>query len=103
MKFPIGTRLKSTVDTTEVVVVKAPNTSVDIRCGGSTMVHFTQVAAPATGRVDPRFEEGTDVGKRYVHDERGVELLCTKAGNGTLSLGDELFKLKAAKQLPSSD
>lgn len=103
MKFAIGTRLKSTVDDTEVVVVKAPATSIDIRCGGDTMVPFTQVAAPAHGRIDSRFAEGTQVGKRYVHDDSGVELLCTKAGAGSLSLGDEPFRLKATKQLPSSD
>lgn len=99
----MGTRLKSTVDTTEVVVVMAPTTSVDIRCGGSAMVLFTQDGIETTRQIDPRFEKGTELGKRYVHDECGVELLCTKAGKGSLTIGDEPLQMKAAKQLPSSD
>ena len=99
----MGTRLKSTVDSTEVIVVRAPASSVDIRCGGTAMVLFTEDVAPASGEIDPRFEKGTELGKRYVHDDLGVELLCTKAGNGTLTLGEEPLQMKAAKQLPSSD
>ena len=38
MKLPMGTRLRSTVDTTEVVVVTAPPEDIDLRCGGRPMV-----------------------------------------------------------------
>ena len=103
MELPMGTRLKSTVDTTEVVVVKAPTSSVDVRCGGKPMVLLTQAVGATPDEIDPRFEKGTLVGKRYVHDEGGVELLCTKAGTGSLSLGNEPLEIKAAKPLPSSD
>jgi hypothetical protein len=32
-----------------------------------------------------------------------LEILVTKAGVGSLSIGDELLEVKAAKPLPSSD
>ena len=42
------------------------------------------------------------MGKRYV-DEGGAEVLVTKAGAGTLSVGTTPLSLKEAKPLPASD
>jgi len=42
------------------------------------------------------------MGKRYV-DEGGAEVLVTKAGVGTLSIGGTPLSLKEAKPLPASD
>ena len=42
------------------------------------------------------------MGKRYV-DDSGAELLVTKAGAGSLSIGDTPLELKTAKPLPASD
>ena len=42
------------------------------------------------------------MGKRYV-DESGAEVLVTKAGAGTLSIGASPLTLKEAKPLPASD
>lgn len=42
-------------------------------------------------------------GKRYTDEAETFELLCTKAGKGSLSLAGEPLVLKAAKPLPSSD
>ncbi len=42
------------------------------------------------------------MGKRYV-DEAGAEVLVTKAGAGTLSVGATALSLKEAKPLPASD
>ena len=42
------------------------------------------------------------MGKRYV-DETGGEVLVTKAGAGTLTVGLTPMKLKEAKPLPASD
>ena len=39
------------------------------------------------GAVDPARADGTLLGKRYVHDAAGLEVLCTKAGDGSLSVG----------------
>ena len=43
------------------------------------------------------------MGKRYVDGDATLELLCTKPGSGSLSLGDELLVVKGAKPLPASD
>ena len=102
MKLLLGTRLRSTVDATEVVVVTAPLDDLDVRCGGLPMVPVTQQAA-ANGHVDPRHGEGTLVGKRYADEKLGVELLCTKGGQGSLAVGEEPLLVKSAKPLPSSD
>ncbi len=52
---------------------------------------------------DAGLDEGTLMGKRYVDADDTVEILCTKPGAGTLSMGDQPLVLKEAKPLPSSD
>ena len=47
--------------------------------------------------------DATLVGKRYADEELGIELLCTRAGEGSLSVGDRPLPVKGAKPLPSSD
>jgi hypothetical protein len=42
------------------------------------------------------------MGKRYV-DDAGAEVLVTKAGTGTLSIGTVPLVIKEAKPLPASD
>jgi hypothetical protein len=101
MELKPGTRLESTTCDTQVVVVKAPSGDVDLRCGGAPMAELGQGGdrtEPAAGKA-----EGTLMGKRYAADEPGIELLCTKAGAGSLSIGDEPIGLKDAKPLPASD
>ena len=100
MQLKPGTRLESVTCATQVVVVKAPPDDVDVRCGGEPMqaVGTGGERRPMSGTGDP-----TLVGKRYADEDLGVEVLCTKAGEGSLSIGsDELFQ-KDAKPLPSSD
>ena len=101
MELKIGARLRSVADTTEVVVVKAPKDDVDLRCGGHPMTALGEPVAETD--VVPGFDASTQVGKRYVDEGAGVEVLCTKAGGGSLSLGDTALVLKGAKPLPSSD
>jgi hypothetical protein len=102
MQLKPGTRLKSAVDTTEVVVVRAPKDDVDLRCGGQPMVAAGTEAA-SSGSIDAAHSSGTLIGKRYAEPDIGLEILCTKAGEGSLSLGDETLHMKDAKPLPSSD
>jgi hypothetical protein len=102
MQLKVGTRLRSVADTTEIVVVRAPADDVDLRCGGHPMAAHGG-DGPADGEVAAGFDGGTLVGKRYVDDEAGLEVLCTKAGGGTLSVGETALALKEAKPLPSSD
>jgi hypothetical protein len=96
-----GTRLRSQVCSTEVIVVRPPAQAVDLCCGGAPMV---PVGDPAVARpLDAAHGGGTLLGKRYTDDASGIELLCTKAGDGSLSLGSTPILVKDAKPLPSSD
>jgi len=96
-----GTRLKSQVCDTQVIVVRTADSLDDLRCGGAPMV--TLDAEPGAGlSLDPAFADGSAMGKRYV-DEGGAEVLVTKAGAGTLSIGETPLSLKEAKPLPASD
>lgn len=101
MELKAGTRLKSAVCSTEVIVVRAPAGAVDLCCGGAPVVSFDAVAEG--GSLDPAHSDGTQLGKRYVSADDALEVLCTKAGDGSLSLGDEALVRKDAKPLPSSD
>jgi|SRR6185312_2498175 len=96
-----GTRLKSQVCDTEVIVIKPGDGLDDLRAGGSPMYEIgSEASGDAT--LDPNFADGNVMGKRYV-DESGAEVLVTKAGAGTLSIGDVPLSLKEAKPLPASD
>jgi hypothetical protein len=96
-----GTRLQSQVCDTQVIVVRSADSLDDLRAGGVPMVPLdAEKAADAT--LDPAFSEGNVMGKRYV-DENGAEVLVTKAGAGTLSVGTTALNLKEAKPLPASD
>lgn len=96
-----GTRLKSQVCDTEVIVIKPGDGLDDLRAGGSLMYEIgSEASGDAT--LDPNFADGNVMGKRYV-DESGAEVLVTKAGAGTLSIGDVPLSLKEAKPLPASD
>lgn len=96
-----GSRYGSSVCDTEVVVVKAPADPVDLRCGGAEMVATD--GERGTGAPAAPFDGGTLVGKRYTDEDQTLELLCTKAGAGALSIGDEALHEKGAKPLPASD
>jgi len=94
-----GTRLASQVCDTQVIVVRSADSLDDLRCGGVAMV---EIGGQRSGELDPTFAEGTIMGKRYV-DEAGAELLVTKPGAGSLSVGDIKLQLKEVKPLPASD
>jgi hypothetical protein len=95
-----GARFRSVTCTTEVIVVRAGD-DADLRCGGKPMVDAASEQPPEGEPVAP-FDQGTLIGKRYAVED-GVELLCTKAGAGSLSLGDTPIPVAGAKPLPASD
>jgi hypothetical protein len=97
-----GSRWRSVVDTTEVVIVRAPDRAESLECGGAAMVDVDTAATEQIGEVDPAHARGTLLGKRYA-DDRGLEVLCTKAGVGSLALSGRPLVEKDAKPLPSSD
>lgn len=96
-----GTRLQSQVCDTQVIVVRTADSLDDLRAGGVPMVPIDGEKA-SDAKLDPEFADGNAMGKRYV-DETGAEVLVTKAGAGTLSIGTTALNLKEAKPLPASD
>ena len=93
-----GTKLKSAVCDTEVMVIRGAEVVVD--CGGAPMA----AERPSDRKsVNPAFAQGTKIGKRYVDEAGTIELLCVKAGQGSLSIAGVALKLKDAKPLPASD
>lgn len=99
-----GTRLRSQVCDTQVIVVRSADSLDDLRAGGAPMVPLDSgdSATAENLTIDPAFSDGNAMGKRYV-DENGAEVLVTKAGAGTLSIGTTPLTLKEAKPLPASD
>ena len=95
-----GARFKSAVCDTQVMVIKAPAGEYDLQCGGAPMVAPSEEGG---GELNPDHAEGTLMGKRYVNADESIEMLCTKAGKGSLVLNGEPLAVKQAKQLPSSD
>jgi hypothetical protein len=96
-----GSRWKSRVCAAEAVLVRPPTSDGVPQCGGVDMVPIGEEAAPA--RIVAGLHSGCAVGKRYRSDAAGIELLCTKAGAGSLGFGGEALVLVEAKKLPSSD
>ena len=107
MNVKPGTRLRSVVCDTEVIVVKAPAGDVSLQCGGQPMAVIERGGA-RSGRsapppIDPELASGTLLGKRYVAAASELELLCTRAGQGTLTIDGSLLTIMNSKPLPSSD
>ncbi|KGI69228.1 hypothetical protein MJO55_19315 [Mycolicibacterium rufum] len=96
-----GTRLQSQVCDTQVIVVRSADSLDDLRAGGAPMVLVGDDVDSGLS-LDGTLADGTVMGKRYV-DDSGAEVLVTKAGKGTLSIGDTPLTLKEAKPLPASD
>ncbi|MFP3899262.1 MAG: hypothetical protein ACLFXM_00320 [Acidimicrobiia bacterium] len=101
MRLRPGMKLYSTVCDAQVVVVKAPADDVAVACGGAPMV--PDDPGGTSGTPDASLGEGPAIGKRYAGDELGIELLCSRAGRGALTVNGEPLLLKGAKPLPSSD
>ena len=93
-----GTRLKSAACNTEVMIIRS-GVGV-IECGGAAMGE----AKPAeVAALNPDFSSGTLLGKRYTDADGQYELLCVRAGKGSLSVDGVALVTKDAKPLPASD
>jgi hypothetical protein len=103
MKLRPGTRLRSQVDATEIIVVRPGSGDVVVACGGHPMIDVQ--AEPLKG-ITPAGDPGggTQLGKRYTAgQDSGLELLVTKPGTWSLTVDGEPLVLKEAKPLPASD
>lgn len=86
MDLKPGQRVVVPSTAAEFIVVSPPNDAVEITRG-------------APGDDD----EPLLLGKRYLDEGSGLELLCVKAGDGPLEVDGRRVLLKGAKPLPSSD
>jgi hypothetical protein len=116
VKFRAGQQLVSAVDSTAVIVIRAPAAECTLTCGGVAMAAPDQAGTGQAGtgqagtvqpvpaaQPDPSLMGGTQIGKRYVDEADTIQVLCTKAGHGTLALDGKPLVLQAAKPLPASD
>jgi len=102
MDLKPGSRWASQVCATEVVVVRSSTGPVSLECGGHPMTPVGEERS-ADLSLDPAFADGSLIGKRFADPDSGLELLVTKAGEGSLAVDGISIPLKEAKPLPSSD
>lgn len=102
MELKPGSRWKSAVCDTEVVIVRPPKAAGELQCGGVAMLPHN-AEKPAGGAPSADRSSGSQVGKRYFDEETGLEALCSKTGAGSLSIDGRAIEVKEAKKLPSSD
>jgi hypothetical protein len=95
-----GSRLRSQVDVTEVIVVRAPSEDLDLRIGGHPAIDIGAEASPG---LVAEAGEPVLVGKRYTREQDDLEILVTKAGTSGLSIAGEPLRVKESKALPASD
>ncbi|MEZ5708092.1 MAG: hypothetical protein R3E02_01750 [Blastomonas sp.] len=102
MELKPGSRWKSAVCSSEMVVVRPPKASGVLECGGAPVRAQDSTDAPS-GEPDAAHSSGVLIGKRYVDDDSGIEVLGAKPGKGSLSFDGRPLRLKEAKPLPASD
>lgn len=95
-----GSRVRSAVCDTEIMVIAAPAGDIDVTCGGAPVI---ELGAEVRGALADDAAEGTQLGKRYTNEAGDLELLCTKPGKGSLGVAGTLLVIKGAKPLPASD
>ena len=85
MKLRPGQKLRSAVCDAQFVVVRAPSSAVDVGCGGAPLLDGAQ-EPDGTAQLDRTLGDAAQVGKRYADDDLGLELLCTRAGDGAATV-----------------
>jgi hypothetical protein len=91
-KLAPGTRLVSTTCSTQVIVVRAPSSSVHVTCGAKPMAILGATEPRSLGAVPPD-SVGVERGKRYIDPDCGLELLCTQAGAGPIAVDGRPLQL----------
>jgi hypothetical protein len=97
-----GSRWRSAVCDTEVVVVRAPAGPVTFRIGGAGALP-AEAGRPVGAAPDAALAGGTLLGKRYTDQTTGLEVLCIKAGRGTITVDGRPATVMTPRQLPASD
>lgn len=99
MTLKAGIRLRTPASACEVMVIRAVDVDEVLTCAGGVMSADGSECGAGAASNGPTIQ----LGKRYVDEESGLEVLCVKAGLGPLALGDRELTLKANKPLPASD
>ncbi|MFC5746350.1 hypothetical protein [Actinomadura rugatobispora] len=100
MKLTLGQTLESVVDSTALVVVRAPAEDLEVTCGGRGMVPKGEAGEPVEAAATGA---GLLLGKRYTADGLDIELLCVKGGEHPVAVNGAEVAQKSAKPLPASD
>lgn len=102
MSYKAGSRWQSQVCEGEVVVVRSFDGDGTLQCGGAPMQLSGSARETVAGATD--LMAGCIMGKRYRSEgSPGLEVLCVKAGRGTLGFAGQRLVQVEAKSLPSSD
>ncbi|MET0781056.1 MAG: hypothetical protein ABWZ16_06025 [Microbacterium sp.] len=99
----VGQRYRSENTTTQVIVMRGTADDITLECAGLPMVALDPTSpppGPSNGAAGPN---ALQVGKRYTDEATGLEVLCTAAGEGPVSIDGRPLVTAAAKLLPSSD
>ncbi|HTZ91323.1 MAG TPA: hypothetical protein VMB74_02905 [Streptosporangiaceae bacterium] len=97
-----GSRWRSAVCESEIIVVRAPAAPVLLCIGGAPVLEAGR-DQPAGRAPDGALAEGTLLGKRYADETSGLELLCTRSGAGTITVAGRRATILAPRKLPASD
>ena len=97
MQIKPGLKLVSGVSPAQFVVIRGAG-EIELTHGGAPVTIEAPVDSAASGLAGEVL-----VGKRYSDDSGDLELLCVKAGPGTLAADGIELTVKAAKALPASD
>ncbi len=98
-----GTRLRSAVCDMEGIVIRQPDSAGILTCGDVPMVDAKNPASAPAERIEQAEPNRALIGKRYVDEQSGLEVLCSKQGLGGLGFDGRPLTLKQAKPLPASD
>ncbi|GAA3137494.1 hypothetical protein GCM10020255_013000 [Rhodococcus baikonurensis] len=82
MILKVGQSLASAVDGTTLVVLRPAEGDVTLTCGGVQMSEGKTTSGDGTS-IDAAHIGGALIGKRYVDEASGLEVLCTKPGQGS--------------------
>ena len=102
MDLKPGSRWRSAVCDAEVVVVRSPAVPVTFRIGGTGALP-ADAGGSAGAKPDAALAGGTLLGKRYADEVSGLEVLCTRAGTGTITVDGRRATVMTPRQLPASD
>lgn len=99
MAIKVGSQLRSAATTLQVVVVRGSEEAGLLEAAGSEMNGETAVNSAPNASAG----EVIMVGKRYMDETSGIEVLVISTGPGPIRFNGRELLLKDSKPLPASD